>query len=170
MTDRRTNRRTDTSPHITAVFFSSYELKKTLPVTMLLLFGPVTLLCGTFLFILLSEGSVYCEHHLMNTLPLCTTALSIHTGTVRQCCSPVTNSGVASEAQQNFTRCCIWNFQHMYDYMIINSQAGTCLDSDLDVIFWLFHGSSLLIHKWTCPALSQSCGKVPPAGFYESWS
>ena len=104
MTDRRTNRRTDTSPHITAVFFSSYELQKTLPVTMLLLFGPVTLLCGTFLFILLSEGSVYCEHHLMNTLPLCTTALSIHTGTVRQCCSPVTNSGVTSEAQQNFTR------------------------------------------------------------------
>ena len=49
---------TDTSPRITAVFFSSRKVLKTLPVTMLLLFGPVTLLCGTFLFILLREGSI----------------------------------------------------------------------------------------------------------------
>ena len=49
-TDRMTDRRTDTSPHITAVFFSSHKLPKTLLVTTLLLFGPVTLLRGTFLF------------------------------------------------------------------------------------------------------------------------
>ena len=53
-----TDMMTDTSPHITAVFFSSYKMPKTLPVTMWLLFGPVTLLFGTFVFILLSEGSV----------------------------------------------------------------------------------------------------------------
>ena len=48
-------RMTDNSPRITAVLFSSYKL---LPVATLLLFGPVTLLCGTFLFILLSEVPV----------------------------------------------------------------------------------------------------------------
>ena len=42
---------TDTSPYTIAVFFSSYKLPKTLTVTMLLLFGPVSLLCETFLFI-----------------------------------------------------------------------------------------------------------------------
>ena len=55
---RRTDRMTDTSPRTTVVFFSSYKLSKTLPVIMLLLFGHVTLFCGTFLLILLSEGSV----------------------------------------------------------------------------------------------------------------
>ena len=44
-------RRTDASPRITVVYFSSYKLPKTVTVTMLLLFGHVTLLCGTFLFI-----------------------------------------------------------------------------------------------------------------------
>ena len=37
--------------------FSSYKLTTTVTVT-LLLFGPVTLLCGTFLCIKLSEGRV----------------------------------------------------------------------------------------------------------------
>lgn len=80
MTDRttgtRTHWRTGAFSCITVMCFSSYKLLKTLPVTMLLLFGPVTLLCGlkckTFLFHLLSEGSVYlsdCEHHQTNTLP-----------------------------------------------------------------------------------------------------
>ena len=52
------DRRTDTSPFIIVVFFSSHKLPKTLTVTTLLLFGHVTLLCVTFLFILLSEGPV----------------------------------------------------------------------------------------------------------------
>ena len=38
--------------------FSSYKLPKTVTVTTFLLFGSVTLLCGTFLFINLSEGPV----------------------------------------------------------------------------------------------------------------
>ena len=54
----RTDRRTDASPRISAVFFSSYKLPKTFTVTTLLLFGHVTLLCGTFLYIQLSEGPV----------------------------------------------------------------------------------------------------------------
>ena len=63
ITDRMIDRMTDTSSCITAVFFSSYKLPKTVTVTMLWLlfysyFGPVTLLCGTFLFVLLSEGSL----------------------------------------------------------------------------------------------------------------
>lgn len=37
----RTDRMTDTCPRITEVFFYSYELPKTLPATMLLLFGHV---------------------------------------------------------------------------------------------------------------------------------
>ena len=54
ITDRMIDRMTDTSSCITAVFFSSYKLPKTVTVTMLWLlfysyFGPVTLLCGTFL-------------------------------------------------------------------------------------------------------------------------
>ena len=47
MTDRTTNRRTD---RMTDSFFSSYKLSA-LPVTTLLLFGPVTLLSGSFSFI-----------------------------------------------------------------------------------------------------------------------
>ena len=38
--------------------FSSYKLPKTVTVTMLLLFGHVELLCGTFLCIYLVEGPV----------------------------------------------------------------------------------------------------------------
>ena len=48
-------------------FFTSYKLAKIVTVTMLLLFGHVTLLCGKFLFINLSEGPV---------------SLSIHTSSV----------------------------------------------------------------------------------------
>ena len=48
----------DTSTNVTVVFCSLYKLPETQPVTTLLLFRPVTLLCGTFPFILLSEGSV----------------------------------------------------------------------------------------------------------------
>ena len=40
------------------VSFSSYKLPKTVTVTTLLLFGSVMLLCGTFLFLELSEGPV----------------------------------------------------------------------------------------------------------------
>ena len=61
----RTGRRTDTSPRITVVFFSSYMLPKTVTVTTFLtLFGPVmlllfsSLLFSSLLFILLSEGSM----------------------------------------------------------------------------------------------------------------
>ena len=57
-TDGRTDKRTDASLHISAVFFSLYKLPETVTVTVLPLFGHVTLLCGTFLFIYLSEGVV----------------------------------------------------------------------------------------------------------------
>ena len=43
--------RTDASPHIYAVFFSSYKLSKTVTFTTLLLFGHVTLLWRTFLYL-----------------------------------------------------------------------------------------------------------------------
>ena len=52
---QRLGRTGDTCPGITAVFLSSYKLPERWPVTTLLLFGHVMLLCGTFLFILLSE-------------------------------------------------------------------------------------------------------------------
>ena len=48
----------DNSPHLTATFFSSYKLPETWTLTTLLLFGPVTLLCGTFPCIFLSGGTV----------------------------------------------------------------------------------------------------------------
>ena len=66
-TDRRTDSSTDNSPCITAIFYSSYKFPKTVTVTQLLLFGSVTLICVTFLFILLSDGSVqlsHCEHQI----------------------------------------------------------------------------------------------------------
>ena len=44
--------------HIQLRYFFPYKLLKTVTVTMLLLFGSVTLLCGTFLFIYLSERPV----------------------------------------------------------------------------------------------------------------
>ena len=47
----RTGERTEASPHISAVFFSSCKLPKTVTVTFLLLFGHGKLLCGTFLCI-----------------------------------------------------------------------------------------------------------------------
>ena len=53
---------TEAFPRINLVYLSSYKLPKTRPATTLLLFGQVALLCGlkcgTFLFYLLSEGSV----------------------------------------------------------------------------------------------------------------
>ena len=55
----RTGGRTDASPLISVVFFSLYNLPKTVTITMLLLFGHVTLLCGKFLFIKLSQSSVW---------------------------------------------------------------------------------------------------------------
>ena len=61
---------------------------------MLLLFGPVTLPCGTFLFILLSEGSVQLSdynHHQIDNPP----SLSIHTGMVHLCCSNDTTSRIS---------------------------------------------------------------------------
>ena len=50
--------RTDTSPHTSVVFFSSYKMPKTVTVTTLLLFGHVTSLCGKFLCIKLIKGPV----------------------------------------------------------------------------------------------------------------
>ena len=58
----RTGGRTGASPLISAVFFSSYKLPKTVTVNTLLLFGPVMLLCGKFLFIKLSYQSVRPTH------------------------------------------------------------------------------------------------------------
>lgn len=46
----RTDGMTETFPGMDSVFFTSYKLPKTLPATMLLLFGPVMLLCfGIFI-------------------------------------------------------------------------------------------------------------------------
>ena len=50
---------------MTAVVLSLYKLPKTLPVTTLMLFSPPTLVCRTFPFILLSEGSVFGYHTLL---------------------------------------------------------------------------------------------------------
>ena len=76
----RTGRLTDTSPRTAVDFFSSYKLPKTVTVTMLLLFGHVTLLCGTFLFIKLSQLSD-CK---INTPPLHAAGLSVYTDLVHQ--------------------------------------------------------------------------------------
>ena len=81
----RTDRMTDASPHITWVFSSSYKLQQTLPVTTLLLFGPVTLLCGSLLFHLKTEGSVQlsdCEHHQTDSSLIHTASFSMHTDTL----------------------------------------------------------------------------------------
>ena len=43
--------RMDAFPCTAVVLFSSYKLPKIVTVTVLLLFGLLTLLCGTFLFI-----------------------------------------------------------------------------------------------------------------------
>ena len=47
----RTGRRTDAAPHTAVGFFFPHKLPKTVTVSTLLLFGHVTLLCGTFLCI-----------------------------------------------------------------------------------------------------------------------
>ena len=73
---RRVGRRgggTNAAPHIYPVLFSLHKLPKTATITTLLLFGHVTLLCGTFLFILLSDEPMQLSHCLINTpsiLPL----------------------------------------------------------------------------------------------------
>ena len=59
-TGGRTDRRTDASP-CTAVVYFFLKSRKTVTVTTLLLFGCVTLLCGKFLFIKLSED-LYDRH------------------------------------------------------------------------------------------------------------
>ena len=51
--------------------FSSYKLQKTVTVTTLLLFGHVTLLCGKFLFIELSEGPVHLSECMTDTWLIC---------------------------------------------------------------------------------------------------
>ena len=78
----RTDRRMDTSPRTAVVFFSSYKLPKTVKVTTLILFGHITLLCGKFLFIKLSEGPVQLSDCTIDSPPLHATGLSIHTGLV----------------------------------------------------------------------------------------
>ena len=83
-TDRRTDRRTDTSPCISVVFSFSYKLPKTVTVTTLLLFGPVMLHHGTFLFIWLGEGPVQFSDCAIDTPSLHTAGLSVHTN----CCYP----------------------------------------------------------------------------------
>ena len=84
MTDWRTDRRMDASPRTAVVFFSSYKLPKTVPVTTLPLFGHVTLLCGKCIYFKLSEGPVQLSDCTIGTPPLRATSLSIHTDPVRQ--------------------------------------------------------------------------------------
>ena len=50
----------------------------------LLLFGHVTLLCGKFLFIKLSEGPVQLSDYTINPPSIREDGLSIHTGSVHQ--------------------------------------------------------------------------------------
>ena len=64
--------------------FSLYKLPKTVTVTTLLLFGHVTLLCGKFLFIKLSEGPVELTDCPIDTPSIREAGLSVHTGLVLQ--------------------------------------------------------------------------------------
>ena len=97
----RTGGRTDASPHISAVFFSSYKMPKT--VTTLLLLGHVMLLCGTFLCIKLSDGPVQLTDRPIDTPPIRTAGSSIHTGSVLQLHSPDTTSRGRSWPERNLT-------------------------------------------------------------------
>ena len=92
-TDRRTARRTDTSPHITVVFFSSYQFPKTLSVTTLLLFWS----CN----VALKDISLYCvewkicqtEYLQIDTLLLSTASLASFTQTlICLCCTSDTTT------------------------------------------------------------------------------
>ena len=62
MTDMVADRRTEAFPCNTAVLFPNVTCQRHYHLLLLLLFGPVMLLCGlrcrTFLFYLMSEGSV----------------------------------------------------------------------------------------------------------------
>ena len=102
------DRMTDTFQSITAVFFSLYKLTKTLPGTTLLMFGPVTLLCGTFFGWVKDLLSYRIANAIRSTHQLHTAGLSIHTGTVQQ--TSKTTSGGASETQWNLTPSHIWDF------------------------------------------------------------
>ena len=93
----RTGGRTDISPCITEVF-----LPKTVTVSKLLLFDHVTLLCGTFLFILLSGGHAQLSDCQTDTPLLCAAGLSIHTGLVRPYCASDTTSRGVSATEWNF--------------------------------------------------------------------
>ena len=81
--------RTDASPHTAAAFFSS--LPKTVKDAMLPLFGSVTLLCETFLFIKLSEGPVQLTDHPRDTPSIRTAGSSVQTGSVCQYCASDTH-------------------------------------------------------------------------------
>ena len=79
---------------------------KTVTVTTLLLFGHVTLPCGTFLFILLSEGPVLLLDCLIDTPSTRAAGLSIHTGLVYQyCLSDATFRGVTALERKFTPRC-----------------------------------------------------------------
>ena len=62
--------------------FSSYKLPKTVTVTTLLLLLHVTLHCGIFLCIKLSEGPVLLIDHPIDTPPIRVAGLSVYTGLV----------------------------------------------------------------------------------------
>ena len=102
--------RTDASPHTAVVFVFFIEVAKDSSSSMLLLFGPVTLLCGTFLCIWLSEGPVQLSDCTTDTPSLRASGLSVHTGTAHQKCSPDTTSRGGSAPEWNFPPLHIWNF------------------------------------------------------------
>ena len=77
-------------------FFASHSLLKTVTVTMLLLFDHVTLLCGTFFFILLSEGSVKLSDGPVDMPSLRAAGLSIHTGLICQFCAQCLESSLST--------------------------------------------------------------------------
>ena len=87
--------------------FSSNKLPKTVTVTMLLLFGPVTLLCGTFRFMELSEGPVQSSDCRTDTPSIRDVGLSIHTGSVGQYCASDTTSSGGSVLERNFIPRCL---------------------------------------------------------------
>ena len=95
--------RTDTSPRVTVVYFSSNKLPKTDAVTTFVLFGHVTLLWGHFsLFSLVKDMCSY-----QTVRPTCHHAagLSIHIAMACQCCASDTTPRDVSAPERNFTPC-----------------------------------------------------------------